>query len=138
MGLHGLQRSLSCDFRIDIIPQILCFDISLVKGFHPGFLDQPMLKLIYCTKDQQLYNANTLFMTRLILDCSGRFLDPKNGEMTYTAPTYQDNRHCIIVIRNTLLRNHVIEVTFIKFDLEESDDCEYDSLKILTGEHEGM
>ena len=75
-------------------------------------------------------------MVFLFLDCSDRFIDPKNGELTYIAPTYQDNRQCIVVIKNTLLRNHVMEVKFVKFDLEESDNCEFDSLKIMAGEDE--
>ena len=31
----------------------------------------------------------------------------------------------------------MIEVKFVKFDLEESDECEFDSLKVMAGEDEG-
>ena len=55
----------------------------------------------------------------------------------YTSPTFQDSRHCVVVARNTLLRNHLVEITFDKFDLEESDDRMFDSLKILAGERDG-
>ena len=75
-------------------------------------------------------------MTFLFLDCSGIFMDLVNGEFTYTTPTYQDNRQCTVVIKNTLFRNHVMEVKFVKFDLEESDNCSFDSLKIMAGEGE--
>ena len=72
-----------------------------------------------------------------ISDCSHQYINPENGVVTYTSPTFQDNRHCVVVVRNTLLRNHLVEITFDKFDLEESDDCMFDSLKILAGEREG-
>lgn len=67
-------------------------------------------------------------------DCSGLFIDPENGELTYTTPTFQDNKHCIVVIRNTLFDHHVVEITFTKFEMEDSTNCTFDSLEILAGE----
>ena len=36
-----------------------------------------------------------------------------------------------------LLKQHLMEITFEEFDLEESDNCEFDSLRIQAGERQG-
>ena len=55
----------------------------------------------------------------------------------YTSPNFEDNKHCIFVVRNMLLKQHLMEITFEEFDLEESDNCEFDSLRIQAGERQG-
>ncbi|KAL4227101.1 hypothetical protein ACF0H5_015075 [Mactra antiquata] len=66
-------------------------------------------------------------------DCSGRYIDE---EMVYTSPYMENNKHCIIVIRNTLLEGHIVQAKFEYFDIEDSENCMFDSLQIYSGERE--
>ncbi|XP_053378376.1 uncharacterized protein LOC128548056 [Mercenaria mercenaria] len=69
-------------------------------------------------------------------DCSGMYkgIDTDSGDLIYAAPEYENNKECIIVVRNTQLPRHVVQIEFLYFDIEDSDNCMFDSLKILSGE----
>ncbi|XP_045167324.2 mannan-binding lectin serine protease 1-like [Mercenaria mercenaria] len=69
-------------------------------------------------------------------DCSGMYKGIKtdSGDLIYAAPEYENNKECIIVVRNTQLPLHVVQIEFLYFDTEDSDNCMFDSLKIMSGE----
>ncbi|KAK3588012.1 hypothetical protein CHS0354_014543 [Potamilus streckersoni] len=46
---------------------------------------------------------------------------------------YPDKKHCVNVFRNTLDPNAIIQAEFLSFDLEESDNCTFDSMAIYFG-----
>ncbi|KAH3892707.1 hypothetical protein DPMN_016832, partial [Dreissena polymorpha] len=66
--------------------------------------------------------------------CSGIRSDTDGtGHILYTAPEYEDDRHCVLVVR-TATYNHVVQVHFNRFKIEDSDNCEFESLNIFSGE----
>lgn len=65
------------------------------------------------------------------------FINLDQGNLIYTSPYLENNKHCIIVVRNTLLRDHVVQIKFLYFEMEESEDCVFDYLKIFSGERNG-
>ncbi|XP_060591459.1 uncharacterized protein LOC132746360 isoform X1 [Ruditapes philippinarum] len=69
-------------------------------------------------------------------DCSRMYkgIDTDSGILVYTAPEYENNKDCIVVVRNDQLPNHVVQIEFDYFDIEESDNCIFDSLRVLSGE----
>ncbi|KAH3820093.1 hypothetical protein DPMN_121837, partial [Dreissena polymorpha] len=71
-------------------------------------------------------------------NCSGIWSDTDEGftgYILYTAPKYEDNRHCVLVV-STFTNNHVVQVHFNRFEMEGSDSCKFDSLNIYSGERE--
>jgi hypothetical protein len=65
-------------------------------------------------------------------------IDTDSGILVYTAPEYENNKDCIVVVRNDQLPNHVVQIEFDYFDIEESDNCIFDSLRVLSGERNGI
>lgn len=65
-------------------------------------------------------------------------IDTENGELIYTAPGFKENKDCVVVVRNILLPRHVVQIEFLYFEIEDSDNCMFDSLKVISGERKGM
>ncbi|KAK3611306.1 hypothetical protein CHS0354_015723 [Potamilus streckersoni] len=69
-------------------------------------------------------------------DCSNYSTD--SPELQIKSPrnkfgVYPDRKHCVNVFQNKLNPNDVIQAEFLKFDLEESENCTFDYLAIYFG-----
>ena len=60
-----------------------------------------------------------------------------DGILVYTAPLYENNKECVVVVRNELLPSHVVQIEFVYFEIEDSDNCMFDSLYLRSGERNG-
>lgn len=77
-------------------------------------------------------NYCSIYELKYISDCKGLYTDTANGEAVLT---YEDKKHCTVTFNHTLLSNHLTEIKFTRFNVE--DDYILESLKIMTGENEG-
>lgn len=68
-----------------------------------------------------------------MIDCSLKITDTTE---TYAVPEYQNNKECVVVAHTTF-PDHVVQLEFQQFEIEESDDCMFDSLRLYTGERDG-
>lgn len=60
----------------------------------------------------------------------------ENEDATLSFPEYQDNKECVIVARTSAPKS-VVQLKFLTFEMEEYDNCIFDSLTIYTGERNG-
>ncbi|XP_060600702.1 bone morphogenetic protein 1-like [Ruditapes philippinarum] len=68
-------------------------------------------------------------------DCSRMYkgIDIGSGIVVYTAPKYESNTDCIVVVHNDIFPKHVVQVEFDYFSIKQSDNCIFDSLRIFSG-----
>ena len=70
-------------------------------------------------------------------DCYEVLREPRGN---LSSPGYPDRypheKHCVTVLRRDVISSFVIEFSY--FDVEEGDNCSYDSLTLVAGESLGV
>lgn len=66
-------------------------------------------------------------------DCNRLLTEDGKTSYVYASPAYQNNRDCTVLAKATL-PNHVVQVEFFKFEMENVTKCQFDSLSIYADE----
>ncbi|XP_068206241.1 LOW QUALITY PROTEIN: cubilin-like, partial [Palaemon carinicauda] len=65
--------------------------------------------------------------------CGGNFTSPKGSIHSPNYPAHYDaNSDCVWVI--TVDQNHIVELTFVDFDVEPDTNCSYDAVSVYDGD----